>query len=334
MRPWTSSPRPRPPTASRRPWPTDRRARRAVSVAPPGATPAPGTIACPRCATLIGPDQDWCLDCGAPARTRLAPTPNWRVPVAVLAVVVAARRRRARGRLRRAHEQHRARGPGQLAGTVAVRDGRAARGPRPAGADAGRAGPARADHAAPQGTTTSAPGTAPARAARLRRRRGRRVRERRRGAAERRRRQPAQPATTPTSGQRAASRAAACGGERMQRHGRAVRRRGRRRAPRASPPSTRPARRGRSRPRARRRPARRARRPAPRIAARPSPRNAVVGRRTQLGQRVVAVRVEAGGDQRSAPARYARASGHDDVLDQRQPRRRRPTRPAPGRLTV
>ena len=61
-----------------------------MSVAPPGAAPAtaPGTIACPRCATVIGPDQDWCLSCGAPARTRLVPTPNWRAPVAVLAVIV------------------------------------------------------------------------------------------------------------------------------------------------------------------------------------------------------------------------------------------------------
>jgi hypothetical protein len=59
-----------------------------VSVAPPGAPPDPGTIACPRCATPVGPDQDWCLACGAPARTRLVPTPNWRAPVAVLATVI------------------------------------------------------------------------------------------------------------------------------------------------------------------------------------------------------------------------------------------------------
>ena len=76
------------PTARPSRGPADRRAPRAVSVAPPGAPPAPGTIACPRCATTIGPDQDWCLACGAPARTRLVPTPNWRAPVAVLAVVV------------------------------------------------------------------------------------------------------------------------------------------------------------------------------------------------------------------------------------------------------
>ena len=60
-----------------------------MSVAPPGAPPAPGTIACPRCATVIGPDQDWCLACGAPARTRLVPTPNWRAPVALLALIAA-----------------------------------------------------------------------------------------------------------------------------------------------------------------------------------------------------------------------------------------------------
>ena len=59
-----------------------------MSVAPPGAPPAPGTVACPRCGATIRPDQSWCLECGAPARTRLVPTPNWRAPVVVLAVVI------------------------------------------------------------------------------------------------------------------------------------------------------------------------------------------------------------------------------------------------------
>jgi hypothetical protein len=49
--------------------------------------PAPGTIACPRCGSAVGPDQQWCLQCGAPARTRLVPTPNWRAPLLLLAVV-------------------------------------------------------------------------------------------------------------------------------------------------------------------------------------------------------------------------------------------------------
>ena len=55
-----------------------------MSVAAP---PEPGTIACPRCGTAVGPDQEWCLHCGAPARTRLVPTPNWRAPLLVLALV-------------------------------------------------------------------------------------------------------------------------------------------------------------------------------------------------------------------------------------------------------
>ena len=58
-----------------------------MSAAVPGAPPAPGTIACPRCAGPIGPDQEWCLQCGAPARTRLVPTPNWRAPLLLLALV-------------------------------------------------------------------------------------------------------------------------------------------------------------------------------------------------------------------------------------------------------
>ena len=46
---------------------------------------------CPRCSSAIGPDQDWCLECGAPARTRLAPTPNWQLPtVAIGAIVLLA----------------------------------------------------------------------------------------------------------------------------------------------------------------------------------------------------------------------------------------------------
>jgi hypothetical protein len=63
-----------------------------VSVAPPSAPPAqpgpaPGTIACPRCSATVGPIQEWCLQCGAPARTRLVPTPNWRAPLLVLALI-------------------------------------------------------------------------------------------------------------------------------------------------------------------------------------------------------------------------------------------------------
>jgi hypothetical protein len=54
-----------------------------------GQEPDPGASTCPRCGAPIGEDQDWCLECGAPARTRLAPTPNWHIPAAVLAIIVA-----------------------------------------------------------------------------------------------------------------------------------------------------------------------------------------------------------------------------------------------------
>jgi len=49
--------------------------------------PRPAELRCPRCSARIAPEQDWCLECGAPARTRLAQTPNWRLPVAVVATV-------------------------------------------------------------------------------------------------------------------------------------------------------------------------------------------------------------------------------------------------------
>jgi hypothetical protein len=47
--------------------------------------------ACPRCQAPLPPDQDWCVECGLAARTRLAPTPNWRRPLlAAVAVAVIA----------------------------------------------------------------------------------------------------------------------------------------------------------------------------------------------------------------------------------------------------
>ncbi len=56
-----------------------------------GQLPPPGSLRCPRCSATVGPEQDWCLECGAPARTRLAPTPNWQLPtVAVAAIVLLA----------------------------------------------------------------------------------------------------------------------------------------------------------------------------------------------------------------------------------------------------
>lgn len=61
---------------------------------PPGAPvpaaslPPAGSLRCPRCSASVEPDQDWCLECGAPARTRLAPTPNWQLPTVALGALV------------------------------------------------------------------------------------------------------------------------------------------------------------------------------------------------------------------------------------------------------
>ena len=61
-----------------------------VTLPPQQQPPLPpeGSLRCPRCSATIGPDQDWCLECGAPARTRLAQTPNWQLPTAALGAIV------------------------------------------------------------------------------------------------------------------------------------------------------------------------------------------------------------------------------------------------------
>jgi hypothetical protein len=57
----------------------------------PGANwPPPAGIGewCPLCGSALLDEQDWCLHCGAAARTRLAATPRWRVPVAAVTIVL------------------------------------------------------------------------------------------------------------------------------------------------------------------------------------------------------------------------------------------------------
>jgi hypothetical protein len=55
---------------------------------PPHLSTRPAVIeACPLCGAPLDPRQDWCLSCGAAARTRLAATPNWKGPVVTIAVV-------------------------------------------------------------------------------------------------------------------------------------------------------------------------------------------------------------------------------------------------------
>ncbi|HTA96110.1 MAG TPA: hypothetical protein VK730_00530 [Solirubrobacteraceae bacterium] len=43
---------------------------------------------CPLCQTPLRPDQNWCLRCGAAARTRLAAQPKWKALVVALLLVV------------------------------------------------------------------------------------------------------------------------------------------------------------------------------------------------------------------------------------------------------
>jgi ABC-type enterobactin transport system permease subunit len=53
----------------------------------PGGTGIAGTLTCPQCTAPVPAEQDWCLRCGTAARTRLVPTPNWRLPLALAAVL-------------------------------------------------------------------------------------------------------------------------------------------------------------------------------------------------------------------------------------------------------
>ncbi|HUN78927.1 MAG TPA: hypothetical protein VMU32_08410 [Solirubrobacteraceae bacterium] len=48
----------------------------------------PAREGCPLCAAPLAAEQDWCLRCGAAARTRLAATPRWRVPVLMLSAIM------------------------------------------------------------------------------------------------------------------------------------------------------------------------------------------------------------------------------------------------------
>ena len=47
---------------------------------------------CPRCASPLTPQQEWCLACGADVGARIVPAPSWRGPVALVVglLVIAA----------------------------------------------------------------------------------------------------------------------------------------------------------------------------------------------------------------------------------------------------
>lgn len=59
-----------------------------MSTVAPTAPHDPHAAPCPRCGKPLAAEQDWCLECGAAARTRLVPTPNWRAPIALLAALL------------------------------------------------------------------------------------------------------------------------------------------------------------------------------------------------------------------------------------------------------
>jgi cell division septation protein DedD len=55
-------------------------------------TPPPPTSVerrCPRCGAHLSAEQEWCLDCGAAVGTRIAEPRGWRVPIAVVATLLA-----------------------------------------------------------------------------------------------------------------------------------------------------------------------------------------------------------------------------------------------------
>jgi len=71
--------------ASTPPQPQIGRSTGAAGATGPGAQVDP----CPLCGAPLHTDQDWCLRCGAAARTRLAAPRNWKAPTIAVAVVAA-----------------------------------------------------------------------------------------------------------------------------------------------------------------------------------------------------------------------------------------------------
>ena len=61
----------------------------AAEAAPPSKPQPTSRDICPLCGGQLHSEQEWCLHCGAAARTRLAAAPNWRGPAIAVAVIVA-----------------------------------------------------------------------------------------------------------------------------------------------------------------------------------------------------------------------------------------------------
>jgi hypothetical protein len=55
------------------------------------ATTEPASqLRCPRCGADLAPDQDWCLECGTAATTRILRPPSWKLAAAIVLGVAAA----------------------------------------------------------------------------------------------------------------------------------------------------------------------------------------------------------------------------------------------------
>jgi hypothetical protein len=61
----------------------------AADGAAPHAAAGPAPLSCPACGSPVAPDQSWCLECGAAARTRIAKLPRWRAATIAVAIAVA-----------------------------------------------------------------------------------------------------------------------------------------------------------------------------------------------------------------------------------------------------
>ena len=56
---------------------------------PAGDANPPTPEGCPLCGAPLDSEQEWCLSCGAAARTRLAMSSNWKGPIIAVAIVAA-----------------------------------------------------------------------------------------------------------------------------------------------------------------------------------------------------------------------------------------------------
>ena len=82
---------------------------------------------CPRCGAALAPDQEWCLSCGTAVGTRIAPSPGWRMPVVIVALLALIARGARAGARRAVGDRSRSRRRLPRPATPAARPTRAPR---------------------------------------------------------------------------------------------------------------------------------------------------------------------------------------------------------------